>query len=1419
MSRRYYLLSISLVIGIIWFSLPTQTALAQACVNNGGCAAGQICDYETGSPTYRNCASLEISFAQNGLTATGVTGVITQNGIGSMTVYGCLGRQTTCATQPVSNTQYWQNLGTGAGNQTVTFGGLRPNRTYVVTFQGVSNGDSALAESAPFTTLPGGPITPTVSNIGDSSATVSWGTASPAQSLLLYGIAQPRWETDSINLLPADEIASVATSNFGNSILVTRLADIWRKVGTIWTTQSNPDVAKRRLRSVDSLQNNLWVVGDAGLILRSVDNGNAWTVTNPPTGFSTDLLAVTQTSSTTAWAVGQHQKALFFDGVNWNDKLVQSAQLNQPFLGVSSINNKQAWVVGSAGTIAQTSDGGTTWTKQALPGTSGTTMVYAVSTLDGGTLYAGGSGPSLGSTGRIWKSTNGGATWAETNTGRLGSISAIYQYGNNEFWFNQGSTVGRYINGNVIYFDSQTSPFSGVLVSMSGSFSESAFAVGEDKIFQYGKCYFDLSCANPISNFGSVTNHSIGLSGLAPNTQYYVIAQSKDSANQITYGGQTPFTTTSPDFIPPTISITDPASGTAFTRNNTYVIRGTISDNLRLSSLTCEDVTNHVVVSPALITVTPTLPISGTDVTATWAVDVYLGTADVSLQFTCTVSDGNAARNQSASATIVRDTVAPVVDIAVPEPFSATIYTGNPMAINGNVADANALARMEYVLNGGAPVTFTPPGVSGPWSTTMTGMITGSNDLTVYAYDGAGNRGVARQSFEYATPTFDLTVSPTPQTISAGQSAAYTATVTPQFGFTGAVNFSLSGNPAGSSVVPAPNPLAIGGAPASSTLTVQTAAAPTGTFPMTVTATGGGVTKTFPIVLTIIAPPDFSITTSPSNRSVQAGNGTTYNLSVIANPTFAGTVDTFALQTSPSGVLPAGVAGTFTPGSVTLAGGQNQPVILSVATTLATPSGTYTLRVTGTDRAKTITRFVDLTLVVIQPPDVTLSVLPNTVTITAGSGTAANYNGKATAANGYNRLSTLTGSVGATIAGLDISITPSAFTPATGPLGTDFVVTATADSRVPGGTYTLTVTLRADDASLTKTAAVQLVIIADTTLPIISITQADVAANFDRATVAWRTNKPANSRLEVYSDPARATLVGILGDPAYVTTRSLVYVGLNPVTTYYLRVTSTDEVPVPNAASRITFDDGSPLLLTTLDAPDISPPRITITQPRDGDTVIGTIMISGTATDEKEVRTVLIRVLRPDGSEAMTQTFTTSGLAFTYYASWNTLTGRINGLHTITARATDGAGNFSPVASITVNVANDLTKPVVEAGYPEAVNLQCGAPVSPDPNKCQITVHWFTDDPSTTVVEYAREDTYFASGYGVTVDRDDSGFCSTNGTTPCTTDGECGTGSCDRLSPSAPLYREHRVTLTNLDRNYLYHYRITSCNISGDCTN
>ncbi|MGV9599808.1 M28 family peptidase [Streptosporangium sandarakinum] len=97
---------------------------------------------------------------------------------------------------------------------------------------------------------------------------------------------------------------------------------------------------------------------------------------------------------------------------------------------------------------------------------------------------------------------------------------------------------------------------------------------------------------------------------------------------------------------------------------------------------------------------------------------------------------------------------------------------------------------------------------------------------------------------------------------------------------------------------------------------------------------------------------DFSISMNPSSGTVQAGQAAT---ATVSTATTAGTAQTVSLSASG---LPTGATAGFNPASVTSGGSST----LTIATTAATPSGTYQVTVTGTGEAATRTSTYTLTV-------------------------------------------------------------------------------------------------------------------------------------------------------------------------------------------------------------------------------------------------------------------------------------------------------------------------------------------------------------------------------------------------------------------------------------------------------------------------
>ena len=197
--------------------------------------------------------------------------------------------------------------------------------------------------------------------------------------------------------------------------------------------------------------------------------------------------------------------------------------------------------------------------------------------------------------------------------------------------------------------------------------------------------------------------------------------------------------------------------------------------------------------------------------------------------------------------------------------------------------------------------------------------------ITSFRFPGCGS----------ATPDFTISATPASQTVAPGQVASYTVTAGALNGFADTVSLSVSGLPAGASATF--NPASMTGS-GTATLQVSTSGgAPSGTSTLTITGTSGSLTHTTTVSL-VVATPDFTISVSPGSQSIRRGSATNYAVTVGALNGFTGLV-----VLSASG-LPAGATASFTPASVAGSGSST----LRVSTSGSTPTGTYTLKITGT---------------------------------------------------------------------------------------------------------------------------------------------------------------------------------------------------------------------------------------------------------------------------------------------------------------------------------------------------------------------------------------------------------------------------------------------------------------------------------------
>ena len=273
--------------------------------------------------------------------------------------------------------------------------------------------------------------------------------------------------------------------------------------------------------------------------------------------------------------------------------------------------------------------------------------------------------------------------------------------------------------------------------------------------------------------------------------------------------------------------------------------------------------------------------------------------------------------NQAPTATIT----SPTGDVKVD--------AGQSVFFSGDATDSDGtISSYSWTFPGGSPASAS---VAAP------GYVQYSTPGTfVASFKATDNGGVssATVSRTITVPDFSLTASPSSQTVSAGAGGSYTATVTAGTGFTGVVTFSVSGLPAGASAIFAPTTVTAAG---STTLSVNTAAStPAGSYPLVVTGTSGQLSRSKTVTL-IVANGDFTISATPSSRTLNRGDTTTFTVTIAAVQGFSGNV---SLSVSN---VPKFATATFAPASIGSAGTST----LTVVTKKQVTKGTCTLTITG----------------------------------------------------------------------------------------------------------------------------------------------------------------------------------------------------------------------------------------------------------------------------------------------------------------------------------------------------------------------------------------------------------------------------------------------------------------------------------------
>ena len=332
---------------------------------------------------------------------------------------------------------------------------------------------------------------------------------------------------------------------------------------------------------------------------------------------------------------------------------------------------------------------------------------------------------------------------------------------------------------------------------------------------------------------------------------------------------------------------------------------------------------------------------------ATLTLAAASGTVSGSYNLTVTAVGGGGTKTQPVSLTVLP---APSFTLAL-NAASATVTPGGSTAIKLSTTALNGFQSPVVLSASGLPkgvtASLASPSIPAPGSGTSTltlaavsGTVSGSYNLTVTAVGGGVTKTQPVSLTVLPPPSFTLVSNATSTTVALGGRTAIKLSTTVLNGFQSPVVLSASGLPKGVTASFAPSSIP---APGSGTSTLTLAAASgtvSGSYNLTITAVGGGVTKTQPISLVVLPPPSFTLALNATSTTVARGGSTVTRLSSTVSNGFQS-----AVALSLSG-LPKGLTASFAPSSIASPGSGNST--LTLAATIGTATGSYNLTVTAT---------------------------------------------------------------------------------------------------------------------------------------------------------------------------------------------------------------------------------------------------------------------------------------------------------------------------------------------------------------------------------------------------------------------------------------------------------------------------------------
>lgn len=762
------------------------------------------------------------------------------------------------------------------------------------------------------------------------------------------------------------------------------------------------------------------------------------------------------------------------------------------------------------------------------------------------------------------------------------------------------------------------------------------------------KIYYNADSATiPFSGTGSTAGASpidvknvtsAAVTGLDPSHAYYFAVTAYNAA-----GTESPYSNIASvaEAVPPTVSITSPASGA--TASGTVSVTASATDNVGVTKV-------EFYVNSSLVATDTATPYVYSWNASSLAAGTY------TLMAKAYDAAGNVGQSSNVSVSVVNDTTAPTVSLTAPG-NGATV--SGTVAITASASDNVGVSKVEFYKNG---VLLTATNVAPylySWDTTTAA--NGSYTLTAKAYDNAGNVGQSANVVVSVNNLVADTTAPTVSVTAPTNNATVSGTVS--------VTASASDNVGVSKVEFYVNGVLQATDTASPyTFSWNTTAVTNGTYILTAKAydaagnagQSAGVTTTVNNIITLPA----------GTVTAVFGNATGTNYPDTVEDTFLNingdvnsastTLNTYSWPAA----TPANAILTKWNISALPANAQIQSATLSLYMTGSGGDALYEIPVSG----------------IINKTPIIAKSNGNTYDGTnAWTASSVPYGGVPLA------QSDIAPAVDAPLVDTTIgykswNVTNIVKGWVASP-GTNMGLLLNSSNKATADSNRMFASSEAADAGQRPKLVITYTVASDTTAPTVAISSptSGTTVSGTVAVTASASDNTGVSKVEFYVNGTLQTT-----DTAAPYTYSW-------NTTALANGTYTLTAKAYDAAGNVGQSSSVSVTVTN----DITAPVTSITSPTGGTTVSGTVSVASSASDNVAVTKVELYV-----NNVLQATDTASPYSF----SWNT-TSVVDGSYSISTRAYDAAGNVGQSAAVNVNVKNavvDTIAPVVSITSPTA---------------------------------------------------------------------------------------------------------------------